>query len=111
MARHLFVCSANKDRSKTAEDHFSETRPEHTFQSAGTNLQLCHRLGTEALTADHLAWADHVWVMESKHQKFIQSIAAPADRGKVTVLGIRDVYGYMDGALIAVLEEKVGGRL
>ena len=33
----LFVCSANKDRSKTAEDYFSKHYPDLCFDSAGTN--------------------------------------------------------------------------
>ncbi len=33
----LFVCSANKDRSKTADDYFSKHYPDLSFDSAGTN--------------------------------------------------------------------------
>jgi len=51
----LFVCSANKDRSKTAEDYFSEQFPNINFDSAGTNKKICNQLGTNYLEDYQLA--------------------------------------------------------
>jgi protein-tyrosine-phosphatase len=45
----LFVCSANKERSKTAEDYFSIQYPDIHFNSCGTNIKLCEKEGTNTL--------------------------------------------------------------
>lgn len=50
----LFICSANKQRSKTAEDYFSTKYPELHFISAGTNIKICEREGTNPLTTEAL---------------------------------------------------------
>jgi len=52
--RILFVCSANKQRSKTAEDYFAQEYQDYEFQSAGTNLKICRKEGTTSLTEDLL---------------------------------------------------------
>jgi predicted protein tyrosine phosphatase len=46
MQNILFICSANKDRSKTGEDYFAEQYPDLNFESAGTNQKTCNQLGT-----------------------------------------------------------------
>jgi len=52
----LFVCSANKQRSKTGEDYFSTIYPNRNFKSAGTNLKVCEKEGTNPLTEEMLIW-------------------------------------------------------
>lgn len=61
----LFVCSANKQRSKTAEDYFSERHPSLEFKSAGTNHKICAKEGTTPLTKDLIEWADKVFLLYS----------------------------------------------
>jgi len=39
----LFICSTNKQRSKTAEDYFSSKYADFHFISAGTNIKICER--------------------------------------------------------------------
>jgi predicted protein tyrosine phosphatase len=68
----LFVCSANKQRSKTAEDYFSALYPHINFLSAGTNLKVCEKEGTNPLTEEMLTEADLVFVMEEKHRQQIK---------------------------------------
>ena len=68
----LFICSANKDRSKTAEDYFSEQYPHFNFDSAGTNKKICDQLGTNFIDKEQLDWADKIFVMEQKHLNNIQ---------------------------------------
>lgn len=63
----LFVCSANKDRSPTAELYFSQKYPQYNFCSVGTNRKICFQLGTDFITPEVLYWADQIVVMESKH--------------------------------------------
>ncbi len=69
----LFICSANKQRSKTAEAYFARKHPEYNFKSAGTNIKICRKEGTTELTEDLLQWADKVYVMEKKHLEHYQN--------------------------------------
>lgn len=103
----LFICSANKQRSKTAEDYFAVKFPEHEFLSAGTNLKICRKEGTTELTEDLLEWADKVYFMEKKHLDQIQKHTGSKYYSKVTVLNIPDIYEYYDKALIRILDERI----
>lgn len=105
--KFLFICSANKQRSKTAEDFFAQKYPEHEFLSAGTNTKICRKEGTTELTEDLLEWADKVYVMEKKHFYQIQKHTGSNYYSKINVLDIPDIYKYYDTDLIAILEEKV----
>lgn len=102
----LFVCSANKDRSRTAEDYFHERHPDFEFESAGTNKKICDQLGTQALTEELLDWADEIFVMENKHREWIRSNNIRKFDKKIRVLGIEDVYTYGQKELINILSEK-----
>jgi predicted protein tyrosine phosphatase len=103
----LFICSANKQRSKTAEDYFASKYSSHEFLSAGTNLKLCRKEGTTELTEDLLKWADKVYVMEKRHLEQIQNHTGSRYYSKTKVLAIPDIYKYYDSVLIELLEEKV----
>ena len=105
----LFVCSANKDRSKTAEDYFSEIYPDLNFKSSGTNLKLCHQLGTNPISEEDIEWADTIYVMEEKHKKFIISFAVEKSIKKIKVLSIPDKYKYYQKELIELLISKLLG--
>ena len=105
--RFLFICSANKQRSKTAEDFFSQKYSEHEFLSAGTNSKICRKEGTTELTEDLLEWADRVYVMEKKHLDQIRKHNGSKYYSIINVLDIPDIYKYYDTDLIAILEEKV----
>ena len=62
MKRLLFVCSANKLRSPTAEHIFS-TWPDVETDSAGLNASAEQQLSTE-----QVEWADIIFVMEKAHR-------------------------------------------
>jgi len=104
---YLFVCSANKQRSKTAEDYFAEKHPEHKFRSAGTNNKICRKEGTTELTEELLKWADKAYVMEKKHFDQIKKHTGSKYYSKITVLHIPDVYQYYDKALLRILDESI----
>jgi len=104
---YLFICSANKQRSKTAEDYFAEKHPEHNFKSAGTNLKICRKEGTTELTEDLLIWTDKAYVMEKKHLGQIQKHTGSKYYSKTNVLDIPDIYKYYNADLIKILEEKL----
>lgn len=103
----LFVCSANKQRSKTGEDYFSILYPKREFRSAGTNLKLCQAEATNPLTEEMLIWADTVFVMENKHAQLIKQNTANKYRNKIIVLGIEDIYKYYQKELIEILISKI----
>ncbi len=107
----LFICSANKDRSKTAEDYYSQRYPELHFDSAGTNKKTCYQLGTNYMSATQLDGADIIFVMEQKHVSAIKTIFGNQYFNKTTVLHIKDIYKYGSKDLIAVLESKIPSLL
>lgn len=103
----LFICSANIQRSKTAEDYFSAKYPKLNFDSAGTNAKICHQEGTNYIDNEMLQWADTIYVMESKHRKKVLEIARGKLFGKIVVLHIPDRFKYYQRELIEILEEKI----
>lgn len=102
----LFVCSANKDRSRTAEVFLSEKYKAHTIYSAGTNQKLCMQEGTEFITKEYVEDADIILVMEQKHLQFIKDNLGQQYAGKVKVLNIEDIYKFGDTVLQQILIEK-----
>lgn len=75
--RILFVCTANVDRSPTAEDLYRHD-PRYEVASAGVAS-----FATEPITRDLLLWADRVFVMcerEDKHQTLIKLRFPEIDR-------------------------------
>lgn len=103
----LFVCSANKDRSRNAEDYFGSVYSEYCFDSAGTNQKLCNQLGTNYIDIEQMEWADKIYVMETKHKVTICSLFGNIYSKKISVLDISDIYKYNDNGLIEVLKSKV----
>jgi predicted protein tyrosine phosphatase len=99
----LFICTANKLRSRTAEDHFTEKYPIINFMSAGTDQKTCMSLRTTPLEEYMLEWADIIYVMENTHKNKI----AKEHHAKVKVLGIPDDYEYNQKELIDLLEKKI----
>jgi len=111
MKKILFVCSANKDRSKTADDYFSEQFDCFEFDSAGTNHKICKQLGTQMITEKILEWADIIIAMEEKHRKFIKVNFSSVDHKKIKVLHIQDRYRYFQKELIEILRQKMNPKL
>ncbi len=107
MKKILFICSANKDRSKTADDYFSKNYSDCLFDSAGTNKKICFQIGSNYIEEQQLEWADRILVMETKHKKIIQDLFGHQYSKKIEVLNIKDIYSYGDQELIEVLVEKV----
>lgn len=103
----LFVCSANIDRSRTAEAIFTAKYPAHTFKSAGTNQDVCKDCSSTLVTNDHILWADQIFAMENKHLDYINSLQPENIADKVTVLEVPDQFKYLNDKLIAILDEKV----
>ena len=107
MKKVLFICSANKDRSASAELICTEKFPDISFDSAGTNEKICWQLGTVFVNQELVDWADLILVMERKHQQFIQSNFKLTKGSKLQTLAIKDVYTYMEASLLECIEAKV----
>jgi predicted protein tyrosine phosphatase len=96
----LFVCSANRDRSPTAERVFRDV-PGWDVRSAGTSLDAETRVSREVLD-----WADRVFVMEERHLEAVTRMC-PSCHGKTMVLGIEDVYVRNGAKLVGELIRKM----
>jgi predicted protein tyrosine phosphatase len=103
MTNVLFVCSANRLRSPTAEQIFS-TWPGIETDSAGLNHGAEVQLSTE-----QIEWADIIFVMEKAHRsKLSKQFRAHLRAKRVICLDIPDDYEFMDPVLIGILEDKAG---
>lgn len=104
--RILFVCTANRLRSPTAEDVFSGY-PGVEAISAGTAAAAPRTLSKELVAS-----ADMIFAMESHHREYIRKKfkQRPPDNQIIT-LHIPDEYERGDPALVALLKEKAGPRL
>lgn len=105
MMKVLFVCSQNRLRSPTAEQVFS-TRPGIEVDSAGTNND-----AETPLTAELVAWADIIFVMEKQHRAKLQRRFRKVLKARVVCLDIPDDYDFMDPGLIRLLEARVTRHL
>lgn len=98
----LFVCSANKWRSPTAEALLRK-HPDYDVRSAGTGSQVRVRI-----TENHIAWADRIFVMENRHRQLLQQrFHVLLQRKSLTVLDIPDDYIYMDPDLIDLIQSRL----
>lgn len=101
----LFVCTANVDRSKTAEIHFSKSQPRIEFKSAGTSENYTRVANSTFITQDLINWADIVVCMEEKHAVFIQQNFNLSS--SLYTLALDDVYTFNSPELIKKLESSV----
>lgn len=106
MTNILFVCSANRLRSPTAEQVFS-TWPGIETDSAGISN------GADVLlSAEQIEWADLIFVMEKTHRnKLNRKFRASLNKKRVICLDIPDDYEFMDPVLVQILESRVGRYL
>lgn len=101
----LFLCTANIQRSRTAEDLFRNRYPSHSFRSAGLSKKECLRNGSTLCTEDMLRWADVVYVFEEMHKDRIKEHTAHKYLHKIENLEIDDIYLYMQAELVEKLEQ------
>lgn len=98
----LFVCTANKLRSPTAQAVFAE-HPGIEARSAGLDAS-----AAQPLTVDLVTWADRLFVMEPRQRDIIRKRFRQALGSRpVIVLGIPDEYSFMQAELVALLKERV----
>ena len=103
MTNVLFVCSANRLRSPTAEQVFS-TWPGIETDSAGISNDADVLLSTE-----QVEWADIIFVMEKAHRsKLNRKFRASLNGKRIICLDIPDDYEFMDPVLVRMLESRAG---
>lgn len=106
MQRILFICSANRLRSPTAEQVFSRD-PDLEVASAGLSHDAAERL-----TPEHLEGVDTIFVMEKAHKaKLSRHFRKYLGSARVICLDIPDDFAYMQPELIALLEHRVTPHL
>ena len=102
----LFVCSANIDRSPTAELIYSE-RCDLEVKSAGVSDYAMTPISLELIQ-----WADIILCMEKKHKQKIKKIFSGIVENKVIEsLDVPDIFNYMDINLINLIREKTDAWL
>lgn len=102
MKNVLFICTANKLRSPTAEQVFSN-RTDIEVMSAGLD-KACGN----PVTPELIEWANLIFVMEKAHRnKLSKSFRAHLKTARVICLDIPDDYEFMDPALVRILEARV----
>ena len=99
----LFLCTSNKNRSKTAEDFYRVSCKHHEFKSAGLSQKYCLRYGSTLCSIEMLSWADIVFVMQEFHKKRIAEHGGESYLKKIEVLHIQDIYSYMQLELLEKL--------
>ena len=106
MQKLLFICSANRLRSPTAETVFSEL-PDVSVKSAGTSP-----FATVTVSDDLLDWADMIFVMEEFHYiELVEQFGTLIQNKPLFVLDIPDIYQYMQPELVEILKTKVSKHL
>jgi len=97
----LFVCTANQQRSPTAEELYRNDR-RFQVKSAGTS-----RLATQQVDESLVQWADIVVAMEAHHAQSIRERFPRASRdARFIVLDIPDIFQYMDSTLQREISER-----
>ena len=97
----LFVCSANIDRSPTAENIYSGRR-DLEVKSAGVSDYAMTPVSVELIQ-----WADIILCMEKKHkQKIKKKFSDIATNKIIDTLDVPDRYEYMNKNLINMIRKK-----
>jgi predicted protein tyrosine phosphatase len=105
--RILFVCTANVDRSPTAEDLYRGDE-RYEVRSAGIAP-----FATEPVTRDLLLWADRIFVMnehEDQHRTLLKIRFPDVDR-PVVDLDVQDRWHRGDPQLVALLLRRLRPHL
>ncbi len=102
----LFICTANKDRGRTAEIHFQNKHPHLRFRSAGINQFLSERHGGIHIKRHMVLAASRIVCMEQIHADYINRLMGMVPMDAIEVLNLGDTETFMSPSLIALLEEK-----
>ena len=102
----LFLCTANLNRSKTAELYCEKKYPQHNFKSAGLSERYCKINSTTLCTENLLQWADSVFVMEEMHIERISEHTGDKYLEKLASFDIEDKFKLNHPVLLERLEQS-----
>lgn len=102
--RILFVCTANVDRSPTAE---AILRGVDGFEAQSAGIWPNAR---KRITEELIDWADVIFAMEEHHKDAIVALKPEAE-SKIVVLNVPDIYARSDPRLIKLLKDKLSEYL
>jgi len=102
----LFLCTANKQRSKTAQELFCVVDKSNQYKSAGLSAKYVKKASSTLCTLEMLDWADKIYVFEDAHIKRIKKYAGNVYLSKTLNLQIEDEYKYFQRELVLLLLEK-----
>ncbi len=109
MKKHLlFLCSANLDRSPTAESLF-KNHPNYKARSAGIS-----ELAKKQVTKDMVAWADIIFVMDERNEQHKTQLVKKfpeAWNKQIVILGIPNEFIRNDPELTKLLKLKLNDYL
>lgn len=104
----LFICTANLQRSPTAEEMFRKSR-KYQAKSAGISP-----FSLQPVTGELIKWADVIFVFSEKQEgqkSFLLEKFRQLRPEKVIDLDIEDKYYRDDPKLVAVLKRKLPAHL
>jgi predicted protein tyrosine phosphatase len=102
MRKVLFVCTANLQRSPTAEKLFQGWQGIWEAKSAG----IVPNSRGKQVTQELIDWADIIIVMEEIHSQYIHT-HFQCNSDKIRILNITDIYFRDDPELVKQLHAKV----
>ena len=102
----LFLCTANKERSRTAQELFSALDKTNTYKSAGLSAKYVAKANTTLCTEEMLAWADKIYVFEDVHVERIKQHTGDTFLPKILNLQIKDEYQYFQRKLVLLILER-----
>jgi predicted protein tyrosine phosphatase len=105
--RILFICTANVDRSRTAEDLYAND-PRYEVRSAGVAP-----FATVQATRDLLLWADRIFVMnesEDQHRTILRIRFPDVDR-PIVDLDVEDRWRRGHPELVSLLRRRLRPHL
>ncbi len=98
----LFICNQNKNRSRTAEELFSDR-----FETKSAGLY-----NTRPVTKRQLAWADVIVVMEdTQRQEIARRFPALGLAKRILSIGVSDSYYHGQPELIRLLRSRMDSLL
>ncbi|WP_350644683.1 hypothetical protein [Pseudoalteromonas sp. G24-MNA-CIBAN-0072] len=103
----LFLCTANVQRSKTAQELFQAIDTSNNYKSAGLSKKYVEKAGTTLCTEELLGWADKIYIFEDFHLERIIHYTGKIHLHKITNLKIEDKYQYFQRELVLLLLEKL----
>ena len=102
----LVLCTANFQRSKTAEELFSALDKNNHYKSAGLSKKYVEKNNSTLCTEEMLQWSDKIIVFEDKHLERIREHTGTKYLDKIINLNIDDKYKYFERDLVLLLLEK-----